>query len=404
MAKDKKRSKFRGKISQDVQRQKEAKSSFGYLKLPRGIPVYQPKPGSRSKLDILPYVVSEKAHPDRNDDAGIALVGDEWYKRPFYTHRNIGPENKAVVCLASIGKRCPICDYRANLVKQGAEKEETDAIKRSLRNLYVVVPLDDKDFEEKPHIFDMSQFLFQNLLNDELGEDEQYEVFPDPEEGLTLHIRWDEKSMGKNTFAEASRIDFKERKHTYDEKYLEKVPALDDVLDIMDAKALEKLFLELDDGDVEGGDDEKEDRVSRRREKNDDDESPARSRKRDEEDEQPEEDEPPRRRRARDEEPPARRTRRAEPEPKEEEEEDEPAPRRSRRRDPESEPEDEPEPEPEDEPEPQKSRRTKKAADDENECPSGYEFGVDTDDKKECDDCPLWEKCLDAKEARKGKK
>jgi hypothetical protein len=33
------------------------------------------------------------------------------------------------------------------------------------------------------------------------------------------------------------------------------------------------------------------------------------------------------------------------------------------------------------------------------ECPSGHRFGVDTDDKPECDECPVWNECFDAKKA-----
>ena len=31
-------------------------------------------------------------------------------------------------------------------------------------------------------------------------------------------------------------------------------------------------------------------------------------------------------------------------------------------------------------------------------CPHGYKFGVDTDENDECDDCPLWDACIDKKE------
>jgi len=33
-------------------------------------------------------------------------------------------------------------------------------------------------------------------------------------------------------------------------------------------------------------------------------------------------------------------------------------------------------------------------------CPHGHKFGIDTDDKKECDDCKIWGKCLDKKEGK----
>ena len=248
------RSSFRGKVSKDAQRQKRAASSYGYLTLPRGVNVFKEEPGSRVKFDILPYVVTDPKHPDRDQEQEIALVDSLWYKRPFRVHRNVGSSNESSVCLSSIGKKCPICEYRAELIKKGADKEETDALRPSLRNLYVVVPLESKKYDEVPHVWDISQFLFQNLLNEELEEDPNNEVFPDLKEGLTLQVRFTSKTIGKSQpFADADRIDFRERESQYDEKIMEVVPALDDMLKILTYDELHAKFFEME------GDDNDED-------------------------------------------------------------------------------------------------------------------------------------------------
>lgn len=255
----KKSSPFRGKVANNAKKTK-TKGAYGYLRLPQGIEVFQPKAPSRVLLDFMPYKVTDKRHPDRDDELDIATPGSLWWRRPFKVHRNIGSENKKAVCLGSVGKKCPICEARADLIKQNADKEETDALKPSARCLYVVIPKNHKKYEEEPHIMDMSEWLFQNLLTEELEENEDYEIFPDLEEGYTLKIRFKEKSFGKDgkPFPEASRIDFIERKKGYDEDILDDIPNLDEVLEILSYKQLERLFLEIEDEEEDDkNDDEK---------------------------------------------------------------------------------------------------------------------------------------------------
>ncbi len=364
MAKTKKQSKFKGKVSSDAKRQQTQASSYGYLNLPQGVNIFSADPGSRMKLDILPYVVTDDKHPDRNEEQDIAMKGDIWYKRPFKTHRNIGSNNETVVCPTSIGKKCPICEYRLKLIKEGRDKEEYAPLKASQRNLYAVVPINSKKFEEKPHVWDISQFLFQNLLNDELEENPDYEVFPDLEEGLTLRIRFDSKTIGTSQpFAEASRIDFEEREHEYEEDMLDDIPKLDEMLNIMSYKELEAKFMEYEDEEdaepvVEDAP-EDDTPVIRRKKKakpepeDDDDKKKNKP--------EPEEDEP------------------------EDDEDEKPVTRKKKKV----------EPEEDDEPAPKKTKSSKKGED---KCPHGHRYGVDTDTKDECDECDIWDDCIEEKE------
>jgi len=244
----KKKSKFAGKTNRNAATQKSKGSAYGHLRLPQGIRVFKEAPDSRVKLDFLPYIVSDPKHPDRDDEYEIAIPGEQWYKRPYKLHRNIGSNNDAEICPTSFGKKCPICEYRAKLLQDGADWKDdaVRALKASDRNLYVVIPFDVKDYEEHPHIWDISQFCFQEMLNEELGEDEAYGEFPDLENGLTLKIRFSEEALGKNTFAKAARIDFEKRDKAYDESILKKVPDLDAVLSCLSYAQLEAKFFEMD--------------------------------------------------------------------------------------------------------------------------------------------------------------
>jgi len=357
----KKKSSFKGKVNRNVSKQKSNARSFGYLNLPEDMKMFKEQIDERVYLDIIPYIVSDEHHMDREEDYDIATPGEIWYKKPYKIHRNIGPNNEAVVCPTTFGKRCPICEYRQKLFKDGADKELTRALNTSLRNLYIVIPIGHKKYEEVPHIWDISQHNFQNLLNKELDEDEDYETFPGLEDGLTLKIRFDEASVATTKFAEATRIDFKERDEAYGEEILEDVPDLDTLLKVHSYKELETMLYEYDEVDDED-EDEKETRKYRDAD-DDEDESPKKSyrKKKDASPEDDDEDENPK---------PKRRKKKD----KEEEEEEEEKPQRSK---------------------PTRSKSGKKSDD---KCPHGHKFGIDTEDYDECDECDLWRACIKAKE------
>jgi len=391
MARTKRKSKFRGKVAKNTQTQKTRGSSYGHLNLPKGVNVFKEEPGGRATLDFLPYVVTDEHHMDRDVEAGIAIPGNEetdlWYKKPYRLHRNIGSENKSVVCPTTWGKPCPICEYKSARLKDGAEYDEVKELKPSLRNLYLVVPLGMKDYKEEVHIWDISQFLFQEMLNEELDENEDYCAFPDIEEGLTVRIRFTEKTFGKNKFAETNRIDFEEREDNYEDSILDDLPCLDDCLTCPTYEEVEAIFHEL--GEVPAGDDS-------------------------EPDPEPEPEKPKtgglkRKRKTVVKEDP-------DPEPDEnacaacggtginskggeckpcggsgqkqvkKEEAAKPAQKRrsAKKEDPELEPE--------------KPARTRKQREKE-DCPYAYKFGVDTDKYEECDECEKWDDCIEEKES-----
>lgn len=273
MTTKKKQSNFRGKVANDARKQSGGGGSR-HLNLPKGISLFAPEPGSKNVLlDFLPYVVSDPKHPDRNAEAGVAVEGSQWYKRPYKVHRNIGAGNgDTVVCLQSIGKKCPVCVKRDELYKAEADEDDIKALHASDRILYIVIPLKNKKYEETPHIFDISWYNFGKLLKEELDENEEHEVFPDLEEGETLKVRFAAKVIGKGKpFPEVSKIEFIERDEAYDEDILEEVPDLDKVLKILPYKELLAKFMENEDEDDEDAGNLKDD--------DDDDDEPKRSKK-----------------------------------------------------------------------------------------------------------------------------
>jgi len=252
----KRKSNFRNQTVSDSKRQKREASSYGYLNLPKGVKILALKEKTREiLLDFIPYIVTDAHHPDRDVDENVAVVDSLWYKRPFKVHRNIGANNDTVVCLTSVKKKCPICEWTIEQRRKGVDWDDLKDTAAKDRNLYAVLPIDSKDHDDIIHIWDVSKFLFQEELNDQLEEDPDNGIFPELEEGLTLKVKFRWEKFGKNTFARTRDILFEDREQQYNEDILKDVPNLDKMLNVLSYKELDAKFQEFD-LDEEAEDDE----------------------------------------------------------------------------------------------------------------------------------------------------
>jgi hypothetical protein len=413
--------KYRDKVGFDNEREKARGSSYGHLILPRGVKMFQVAGGDRVRFDILPYEITDEKHMCRNDEREVALPGSMWYRKPYKMHRNVGASNESVVCLDTFKKRCPICEYRAKLVKEKKEsEEEIKSLRASLRNLYVVVPIKHKEYDEVIHIFDISGFNFQDMLSEETTEKPEFRVFFDPsEEGFTISARFSEEKLGKNKYAAISRIDFEERSEGYDEDFLKKVPNLDEMLQVLTYKEIEAKFFELD----EEASDTSEEKVSKKHqtEEEEEEERPRKSHKEEREEEEEQSKSKRKVKADEEEEIPHKSSKKSMNECPacegsgedskgkechickgtgikrrriEEEEEPEEKPRKSFRKDEEEE-------EPEEKPRSLK-RKSSEPEKKSGKCPSGHKFGEDCDEyPKNCSDCPMWDDCFEVAEQLK---
>ena len=137
------KSSFRDKMKRHLttKREREERKSFSYLNLPKGVKQLVVDEDVRKiKVDFLMYKVTDNRHPDR-ELPDIAIEGSPWWRRPFKVHRDVGSLNETVICPISIGKKCPICDYRTKLIKGGADKEEFKVFYPKPRCLYLGVLL-----------------------------------------------------------------------------------------------------------------------------------------------------------------------------------------------------------------------------------------------------------------------
>lgn len=342
------------------EKEQTKKGGFSYISLPEKVEFFEIAKGTML-VDIVPYEVKVDNHP-------VADRGELWYERTFFIHREIGAENRPYICpLKTIKKPCPICEYRASLIKDGYDKNKdlVDALRPKERQLFNI------DTEKGIKVFESSYYLFGEALEKEIREGkEEWAAFADLEEGYTLRVRFGEKTLGSNTFFEAERIDFEER-DPYNESILDEVVDLDACLKILSYDELNKIFMEVEESEPAK---EKEEAGERSRS----------SRERHE---------------AKAEEPPSnesRRRREPAPAPIKEEAVEE-APTR-RRREPAQEKVEEA---PKAEPATRRQRVTdantgvEETTSGAEECPGGGTFAVDCDKLDHCPECPIWEACRD---------
>jgi len=374
-------SSFKDKVAFNSAQSRSKTGNYGHLLLPRGVSVFKEEPASRVDMDMIPYIIKEDRHPDRDEERDVAVKGSMWYKRPYKLHRSVGPENVNLVCPVSFGKRCPICEHRSRLLAQGADwkDEAVKSARPSDRNVYYVIPKGHKKFEERIHIWDISNFLFQQHLDEELDENPDFGMFPDLESGLMMRIRFSEETFERNKYAATSRIDFVERDYAYGEEMIKDLVPLDQVLQVKDYRDISSIYHEGEDvAEAEDG---------------------------------AEEDEAPRvavmaRPKANGSTKPIARMTRSDPKPQEEPEEDEapveepveeaPPPRQVMRRAEPAKPVAAPVAA---KPAAKPVSRPAPAAVASGECPSGYQFGIECDKHDECEECPVWSDCYAAQEA-----
>jgi hypothetical protein len=353
----KRTSSFRGKTTKNADSRKRG-SGYGYLLIPNGVDVFSPEMDSKVDMDIMPYTVTDKNHPDKDVENEIAVPGSLWYKRPFKTHRSVGANNDTFLCPTTFGKKCPICEYRDKLRKDGGDEDEIKQTRASDRNLYAIIIKNNKKVDDtKVHFLDISDYLFQEKFEEQLSDDEKFEVFPDHQEGFSVRVRFAEDSFGANKFANPSRFDFVDRKEQYDDDILEQIPNLDECFKVLGYDELKAKFFETEPDDDE--EDEKPKTKVRGKVK------PSRDEEEDEDEPEEDEDIP-------------------ENDDDEEEEEEKPQPRKRKIAGKETK---KPAPTP---------RKPKVLT-----CPSDYVFGKDTDKYDECEDCEIWNECIAAKKAAK---
>lgn len=228
--KNKKKKRFGGAFNK-VESSKERGGGFGYLKL-QGASLFKPSPKQKIVMNMLCYIVTDPNHADKIEEDNFACVGEPWWKRPFRVHRDVGPDNEKVICLKVFGKKCPICEEQDKLRKKdGDHFDEIKALYPQDRTLYVLKPTSGHgDMEEKPYVWDQSDYKFLKPLKEEVADDEEFEDFFDPAGEHSVKVKFKQGTFGQFKFADVSGVDIVEREEEIDEGEYKKMPNLDEML------------------------------------------------------------------------------------------------------------------------------------------------------------------------------
>lgn len=404
--------KKKGGLAKRYQASYDSKGSSGnksgvmdWKKVDGEVEFFSPKEG-RNRINIIPYTIKTKNHPLVK--RGEFEIGDKDYVMDIFTHRGVGPSEASVICLKSTyGKPCPICEYAAQLKKQGKE-DEAGVLKPSRRVFYNVQDCKNPD---KLLVFETSHYLFEKELIDEARDDEEggFIDFADEESGKEIKFRCSKVSKGGYEFNEFKSFSFEDRDENIPDELLEAAISFDEIMNVPSYEEVEKILYGEDDDD----DDEpatKTKNKNREEDEGDEDgeeyEAPKKSKSKhvedddDEDEDDEDEDDKPKKKPAKkveddeddeDEKPAKKPVKKqvAEEDDDEEDDDDEPSAKsKSKSKVVENEDEDE-----EDEKPAKKS--SKKDCDGNCEkCPFGHKFGVDTDEFDDCDDCDIWDKCI----------
>lgn len=353
------------------------------------ISFFKPKVGTNN-IAILPFILGTNLFAKVKDNSA---KGDEDYILDIWAHTFIGPGQDSFVCLAkTFGKPCPICEEIQSMQKDGSISKETlDQIKAKRKSFFNVVDLDDE--EKGIQIFDVAHFLFTKELLEEAETGDEFVMFADLDEGKNIKFRAANDNFKGRKTLRYKNFSFVDR-DPIDEAVLEDTFPLDKMLRVCTYEEIRDAYYGA--GDDPDSDEEDHDDPAPETE------APAKSGKmsflalrtgrESAKKEEPEEEE----------------------DDQEDTEEDTPkksSPMRSRKpaapAKKQEEPEDEEEePEDEEEQEPVKPKKSAPPAasgkkESSSKCPSGYKFGADCDEYKECASCDLWEAC--AEENDKGK-
>lgn len=223
---------------------------FDFSSVDRDVKWFEPKKDEQYVLDIIPYVVGTK-HPDQK-----IKPGELDYKLEFGVHRNVGPSRDMCICrLVTWGKRCPICEDRAEIyAKAGNDKAilaQAKVLKPSIRTLFNLLVVGGES--EDMLLWEVSFELFEKELLDHLNRVQktkgEMNIF-DYEEGMSTRFWTVEDSFdGGSAFLRYKSFDFLPRE-PYEDSICKEALQLDMLLIEPSYDEVQRLHLGLDDEDT----------------------------------------------------------------------------------------------------------------------------------------------------------
>lgn len=300
-------------------------------------------------LDIIPYIAG--AHDPHVQE------GEPTYGLEVYVHNKVGVNEDSYICLArTFNRACPECEEQNRLRNEGADKDTLDLFKPSRRMLYNVLNYNSRQEEEKGvQVWEASHWLFERLIVPLAKKPRRagstgggYIAFSDPDEGKSIRF----EKTGERLSTDYVGHQFLDRDYKIEDAILNAAKILDEIIYI---PTYEEVYTARH-GHAPGEEGEAQQEQKQEVAK---EEAPATT---------------------------GRRTRTPLQEPAAEPEKEEPKQEVAK---------EEPAKEAAAETTSRRTVRNTPAAEEGSteKCPSGGVFGVDLDQLKPCEDCPLWEKC-----------
>jgi hypothetical protein len=206
-----------------------------YFELPEDVSQFIPSPGKDGKgeihrIDIIPFVV-RSVFPDKTfvGNPPDPEQGDSAFRLDLNVHTQVGSENATVVCpkhsfrsgIAKGDKKgCPYCELMAQLQAAETDREKRNkiwnAMKPKRRCMYNVIVRDGGEEEDKGvQILEIAHATFQEKLNKEqdvLRKEGEGEIqYADIDDGKLISFQAYTKSSGDFTFTDIDSVKFKDR-------------------------------------------------------------------------------------------------------------------------------------------------------------------------------------------------
>lgn len=222
-------------------------------------------PGTYHDLNILPWVISSKKHPEVV--AKHANIGDPDYVLDLMVHTRIGPNNGDYICpKKNFGLPCPICEYADELNKNPQTKKEAKDLFAKRKCVYLVQELTDTFHakSEEPMVFEVSHAVFSKDLQSRAtsclrGRGVVNFADPDVKVGKVVSFSVNEESMGDGRkFKKAANFEFNERVEEISDEILEKCPSLDSMMVIKTYDQLKAALFGDPEDDEEGAEEPQE--------------------------------------------------------------------------------------------------------------------------------------------------
>lgn len=221
------------------------KSIFEANKM-QGILKWKPSEDDHS-INIIPYIAGE--NNPKFKKGTVAYYLDVWI------HRAIGVNEDSFICMnRTYGKRCPICDYIAEMKKsEDYDEEYLKSLNPTRRAIYNIQVLDNtKEREKGVQIWDVSHFLFEKEIA-ELAKKKQgggFVYFSDPDNGKIVSFR--KKGERQNT--KYTAFTFEDRNEIISDELLGKAVCLEELLHIPSEDEISDAFFGKENSAPEGGD------------------------------------------------------------------------------------------------------------------------------------------------------